>query len=213
MARKWKPGTSRFASRFSSIRKSISTSSILPSANSSLRSTATSRSSMPPSARRNAFAVFCQSATITPSSGTHGLVVQRDELGTDAVGQLLQLPQPVLLGRVDLAVGIDELTDPVGLLGGDDAALEDDGAQRLEQERLEGRHAGAGLLARLEEELHLGAIDAPVGEELLAEDLDLALVDAAVGQQGRHGQLPPVRHAQCSLVRAGRHAAARLRPT
>src|SRR5262249_27759119 len=139
--RAWKEGASRFAWCRRSSRKSISTSSILPSANSSFRRTATSRSSMAPSASRKALAVFFQSATLSLPLRGHQLVVQRQELGADGVGQVPKLLEPVLLGGVDLAVGQDEGPNPPHLLGADVAVGQDDGAHRLEEQLVEGGDA------------------------------------------------------------------------
>src|SRR5262249_42871598 len=89
-----------------------------------------------------------------PRSGCHALVVQSEELGTGTVGEVLQLLEPVLLGRVHLAVGEDVLAHPLGLLGADVTVRQDDRAQGLENQLLEGWGAGASLLARLQQELH-----------------------------------------------------------
>src|SRR5262249_34107774 len=51
-----------------------------------------------------------------------------------------------------------------------------------------------GLVAQLDEEVHLLLVDLPVGPQLLAQNLHLGVVNDAVGQQHLHGQFAPICH-------------------
>src|SRR5262245_46120739 len=144
------------------------------------------------------FCLFSVYSVVTSSvlvfSGGHALVVQGHELRADPVGQQLQLLQPVLLVSIDLAISEDQAPQPRCLGRVDRAVPQQDVANRLEQQLLKGRHHRAGRPAHLDQKLQFGAVDAAVGEELLADDVYLALIDLAVGQQRRLAQVPPVRH-------------------
>src|SRR4051794_28972451 len=115
---------------------------------------------MVPSARSSSLASFCQSAMgETPGRGPaaarrrprggaallrHALLVQRVELGTDAVREQLEFAEQFLLVVIDLVVGEDVLAQPGDLADADLAVGEDGGADGLVDEGAEGGHSLVG---------------------------------------------------------------------